>query len=214
MQEKNKQNTKKKSILVVAILILALAILSLTAGTFALFSDSASHTNHLQAGSLKIGLYRTNLEGTQLKEDGTLGNYSDDDRVDLTKSDAKMFNMTNICPLVSQTATVEITNLGTTAFTYSVTITDVDLGDKAMAQALAEQIQVTVTSGDQTQSFYLSEVTEEGKSISLGTMLVTDKAASFTVKAEFVSGEGNNAAMNGDVSFDLVVNAIQYAGND
>ena len=202
---------KKRRILIVSIFVLIFAALLGAAGTFALFSDSVTKTNHLQAGSLKIGLYRTSLTGTQLEEDGTLGDYENSERIDLTKTDENVFTMTNVCPLVSQTATLEVSNLGTTAFTYSVGVINVELDteSEAKSEALAEQIEITLTAGEETETFFLSEVPSNGKIISLGTMLVTDAPQTFSVTATFVDDENNNAAMSGSLTFDLIVNAIQ-----
>ena len=44
----------------------------LAGGTFALFTEDHKITNHLQAGTLKIDLYRTHLRYAAVNADGVL----------------------------------------------------------------------------------------------------------------------------------------------
>lgn len=52
---------KKLRALLSAALTIMLSVSIGVAGTYALFSDSAEVTNHLQAGTLELGLTRTKL---------------------------------------------------------------------------------------------------------------------------------------------------------
>lgn len=206
--------SKLKMSIAVSVLFLVLASAALVLCTYALFSDTATSGGHLSAGSLDIGLWLTDMTGNELAEDGTLADYTGfEGAVDLAADDSKVFDLDNICPGFNRTAAIEVrNNQSTTAFDYSVTVLGVEAetANQAASEALLGQLLVTVTYGDnQTRQFTLDEVTEEGVTVELGTMYANESSASFTVKVEFLDRTDNNDAMNGGVSFDIRVDAVQ-----
>ena len=68
----------KKRILLASCSIIAMCLCAIVGMTYALFTDSVSVKNHLQAGNLDIALVRTDLEYAILDNDGYLTTYSDD----------------------------------------------------------------------------------------------------------------------------------------
>ena len=66
--------------MIMAIVTLLICIGIITAGTFALFTDSMLVENHLEAGTLDVTLKRIHLEKTALDATGSLYEYPDDTR--------------------------------------------------------------------------------------------------------------------------------------
>ncbi len=55
-------SSRKTRVVLIAVIVAVLGLTLAVAGTYALFSDSATVNNHLSAGSLKIGLTRTKYD--------------------------------------------------------------------------------------------------------------------------------------------------------
>lgn len=64
---------KRIRILVTAMATILICVALIAVGSYALFSDTTRVTNHLQAGDLDIKLWRIDLAGQGLDEDGFLG---------------------------------------------------------------------------------------------------------------------------------------------
>lgn len=206
----NGRYTARKSLVVLMAVVVAVLGLTLAvAGTYALFSDSATVNNHLSAGSLKIGLARTGYSRHILAANGTMTDENDTARVDLTTDASKLFELENIVPTTACTATVEVTNKGTVAFDYGVRILFDSSSADAKSSALAQQLQITVKVGNEVKgSFALAD--SGSNDVDIGTMLAGSSAQSFTVSVTFVSDDNtNNTAQLGSVSFDLKVYATQ-----
>lgn len=202
--------SKRIKIALAALVVIALSVTAILATTFALFSDSVDTNNHIDAGTLKIDLYQTEMSGNRLEADGTFGEYPGlAEPINLREYDGKVFEMEKICPGIYRTADFEVRNAqSTTAFTYSVTVYGVE-AEGETSQALTSQMQITVTNGSAQTTFMLSEAATSGKTVELGTMLTTDTVKEFSVKAEFVNSDSNNDAKGGSVSFDIKVTATQ-----
>lgn len=138
-----------------ASLMIMLCVSMLVGGTFALWTDNVEVVNHLQAGTLKVALTRTNLEQLKVDERGVLvGPKINNKEVDFTNGTTEnIFGMDNqtkdeydnvagelIAPGSKYTADMKIKSLGSIAFTYEVYLQLLS-GD----EELAKQIQVTVT---------------------------------------------------------------------
>ena len=210
-------------------LVTLLCLAALVVGTVAIFSDSSSGNVHLAAGRLSVGLYRTEMSGTQLLPDGTVAEMpKETNPVDLETDDSSVFDIQGFIPGMWREAVLRVDNNGTVAFNFDVSIVNVSLnGGTAASQALSEQITVTVyniVGSERTQvaSFHLSEYEEKGQNISLGKLNAseeenTSSSAYFAVHVSFdteVTGDDGNLAQGGDVSFDLRVYAEQETASE
>ena len=210
-------------------LVTLLCLAALVVGTVAIFSDSSSGNVHLAAGRLSVGLYRTEMSGTQLLPDGTVAEMpKETDPVDLETDDSSVFDIQGFIPGMWREAVLRVDNNGTVAFNFDVSIVNVSLnGGTAASQALSEQITVTVyniVGSERTQvaSFHLSEYEKKGQNISLGKLNAseeenTSSSAYFAVHVSFdteVTGDDGNLAQGGDVSFDLRVYAEQETASE
>lgn len=212
--------SKTKAIVMSAVVTL-LCVGLIVAATFALFSASRSTNVHLSAGTLDAGLYLTARNGVEIGEDGVFDEVaSPESPVDLTKDGSAIFSIENIVPTMWQSATLRVTNEGSVAFDYSVSIVGVEANDAATTAKLLSRLQVTVTpSQGQAVTFTLDQATEKGQGIALGTVAATDGAyGDFTVRVEFLNSDGtieDSAAFAGAaVDFDLTVECVQVTASE
>lgn len=213
---------KKKRVLLISCSVIMLCICIIAGMSYALFTDSVSVGNHLQAGNLNVTLTRTNLEYSVLDDGGELDVTKVEEDLDLTTSTANnVFGIDStdirIVPGSYFDADLEIKNAGNTAFTYSISIKL--LGDSTN---LAEQLKVIVTRPDGTTTEKMLSELASGLSIDTGKMKVGEDAQSFSVRVEFIDDVdynkdltdddekmNNNAAQNDSAVFDLIVTAVQ-----
>ncbi len=201
--------------LVHSILALILCAIIIVGATMALFTDNIVVNNHLSAGNLEVGLHRVSYQEFSIDANGLMSNKAQNtDRIDLNKDASVLFNISNAVPSSLYQATIEVTNLGTTAFNYGMRILwQANDNPDDNDEVFASQIRITVT-GSKIQnetnsvSFMLSEVSSV-TDISLGYMLKGADPETFTVKAEFVNSDSNNAAMLASIIFDVQVFAVQ-----
>jgi len=197
---------KKTKILLTAGISVICCLALVVVGTYALFTDSVSVANHLQAGTLKVRLERTNLKWAQLNEDGYLVSGEDSTTQDFTDPTTEnIFGIGSdvlVVPGSYYEATLKLSNDGTVALDYKLKI--VLTSD---SNTLAQQILVVVDGN-----------TASSKSLSTGTNIIgegfldkSDKTKSFVVKVQFSDLADNNAAQDMEVSFDLIVEAVQSA---
>lgn len=201
--------TKKRTLLLSALTAL-LGVSVAVGASYALFTDQVTVNNHLSAGSLDVGLYRVEYKENVLVADGTMAESTPDTtRVDLTQNADKLFVIDDLfVPTSWYETTIEVSNLGDVAFDYGVRILWKDDPANDKDQIIAEQIQITISVGDtQKEQFYLCDCANYD--VVLGSMLKGDAATQFTVKAEFVNRDDNNAAMQAEIEFDLQVYATQ-----
>ena len=201
--------SKRMRVLLLSMVTLLLGVALVVGGTFALFSDQATVNNHLAAGELKVGLFRTSYTQYVLGTDGRMTETTDaTTRVDLRTDNAKLFVAEKAVPTSYYSATIEVSNLGNVAFDYGARVVWTDDTENDEDQIIAEQIRITVTVGTtQKAQFTLAECT--GNDVALGSILAGHAAQSFVVKAEFLNDESNNEAMTATVDFDLQVYATQ-----
>ncbi len=205
---------RRRKTLLLSILTLCICTALVVGAAFALFTDEATVHSHLQAGNLKVGLYRTAYTENALDVDGYLGetvvqaqdNVIDSNDLNL-ENELWLFNIDNAVPQSYYEADIDIVNEGSVAFDYGMRIVLTNGSDTA----LVDQIEITVTYGDeQTKSFILSEYSTND--VDLG-VLTAGKSGRFTVKAEFVDDVDeefvNNNAMNETVEFYVQVYATQ-----
>ena len=107
---------------------------------------------------------------------------------------------------------MKIRNDGSIAFTYWIEIKF----DSDVTSALADQLKVTVTTedGTETTAFLSSGMVIGSAGAPLGTLL-TKESTSFSVSVEFLElgAEINDAAQGESIDFDLVVHAVQVVEN-
>ena len=201
--------TKKRTLLLSALTAL-LGVSVAVGASYALFTDQVTVNNHLSAGSLDVGLYRVEYKENVLVADGTMAESTPDTtRVDLTQNADKLFVIDDLfVPTSWYETTVEVSNSGDVAFDYGVRILWKDDPANDKDQIIAKQIQITISVGDtQKEQFYLCKCADYD--VVLGSMLKGDAAEQFTVKAEFVNRDDNNAAMQAEIEFDLQVYTTQ-----
>lgn len=204
---------KKYRSLVFAGVALLLTATTAAVATYALFTDQKQLTNHLEAGDLKIGLKRTNLEWKLLDDDGYLQLGSDDTVIDFTSAtNSNLFGLSEakIVPQSYVEATLSIENKGSVAFGYWINIFNTD----SESNALLSQLEVTVTDGsgnklNDGQTSLVSGINVGSEASPIGEIAKTDSAKVIKVKVEFKDLEDNNDAMDQTVNFDMVLHAVQ-----
>lgn len=206
--------TKKRSVLL-SVMTLVLCLALVAGGTYALFSDQVTLTNHLEAGTLDITLTRTNLVTTSLNaETGFLVETENPDDVDFSNPTNKnVFDITDetlIVPGCMYSAEMQIANNSDVAFGYWLEI----VFDDTVDLTLAEQLKITVTTVDENKSISKMLNTSAGL---IGTeadpvgVLAKTGAALFTITVEFcdLDHSVNNNAKRKTFDFDVVVHAVQ-----
>lgn len=223
------RSTNRKRALLVSASVILLCMTIIVGMTWALFTDTADVENHLKAGDLNITLERTKLETYSVDATtGYLASTTNDDIVNFSDpTDKNVFDLTSgskIVPRSFYTATMRISN-NTAAVPDNVKPSDVaydywieiklDVSglttDEIKALKLDEQLQITVNSEKlaEPKIAFLSEGLTVGSSTApLGTLTLGD-SDEFTVKMEFVNGANNNDAKTQQLTFDLVVHAVQ-----
>ena len=221
--------TKKRSVLL-TVLTLMLCTALVAGGTYALFSDEVTLQNHMQAGELNVGLYRTKLvakaldPATGLLTDGTpdttIVNFSDPEN-----NDENVFGLTasdKIVPECVYTADMLIVNNTDVAFGYWVELVFNTEGPVAQPydsfdKALAEQLEVTIIIGENTTG---ESHPVKGSAGTFGSDtdplgVLTKEAgknnAKFTISVKFLGLDNatNNKAQGGASFFDVIVHAVQ-----
>ena len=223
-------STNKTRALLVSSSVILLCLTIIVGMTWALFTDTAEVETHLQAGDLNITLERTSLETYSIdpttgylvsKTNNTVENFSNG------SAGKNVFDLTQgskIVPCSTYTATMRISNNtakvpenklnSDVAYDYWIEIKlKVDgLTEKEIeALKLDEQLKITVSSENLKQpvSALLSQgLTIGGDTDPLGTLTLGD-SDEFTVKMEFVNGTNNNDAKAQNLTFDMIVHAVQ-----
>ena len=223
------KSTNRNRALLVSASVILLCMTVIVGMTWALFTDTVTVENHLQAGDLNITLERTKLETYSIDTTtGYLVSTTNDDVVNFSNPTGKnVFDLTTgskIVPCSSYTATMKISNntaVGSgnaqnsdVAYDYWLEIKlDVNglTAEQIEALKLDEQLKITVNSKELTEpkTALLSEGLTVGSSTApIGTLTLGD-SDEFTVKMEFVDAVNNNAAKTQNLTFDLVVHAVQ-----
>lgn len=206
------RSTNRKRTLLVSGSVVLLCLTVITGMTFALFSDEEVVNNHLKAGDLDITLTRTKLTSTYLTERGFLDTVTDETDKDFTNgTDENVFALDGavIVPQSKYIAEMQVSNNSDVAFGYWVEIV---YTGKANIE-LSEQIDITVNT---EQSKRLNQGLMVGSASEPIAVLGVGDASTFTVTVEFLdlANDINNQAQGDDVTFDLVVHAVQYTGAD
>ena len=195
-----------KKILAISCIIIMLCTTIIVGASYALFNETISVGNHLQAGNLDADLTRTNLKYAVLDTDGVLRTYEDGEDTDFTGTTTKnIFGLNGDSKIVPGSyfeAEMNLANNGSVAFDY-----DVEIKLLGQSNELANQLQVTITTADGTKTLKLAEI--DGKLVISEGRLAMGNSLDFTVKVEFIDGANNNDAQDQTCAFDLVVTAVQ-----
>ncbi len=219
------RSTNRKRALLVSSSVILLCMAIIIGTTFALFTDTQTVKNHLQAGDLTISLKRTELLKTTLNADGYLVTPDEPDKTVVNFSnptDENVFGIGDnekIVPGTKYIAKMELENNSDVAFGYWIEIV---CTDKTNGEDLAKQLKVTVDTGEAKTSF-VNDGLLVGSSDSYVGEISVGRSQSFTVTVEFVDegvslengvlGSENNAAKSENVDFDLIVYAVQLPEN-
>ena len=210
--------TKRALLLSGAIILLCFAIV--IGMTFALFSDTDSVYNHLQAGTLSVTLKRTRLDktfyvgGRDLKHEV---NETVIDFTDKTTLDRNIFDILaneKIVPGCKYVATMQVENHSDAPFGYWIAV---KCSDETKDSSLAKQLWVTVESGDtKVEDFVGNSLTVDDEGRGCIGYVAFGEASSFTVTVEFLDSadsdtevDSNDLAQSESILFDLVVYAVQ-----
>ena len=175
-----------------------------------IFTDKKNVVNHLRAGDLDVTLTRTNLEYTILGENGTtkvITVEEDLDLTDATENNAFGFNSDHVLIVPGNyfKADLQLKNSGNIALEYTVGMQLI-----SETNALAEQVEVTVTDPNGLKTVKRLSEMLEGVTVKAGEIREAGAAQSFTVEVRFIDDTTiNNAAQTQMAVFDLVVNAQQ-----
>ena len=220
-----KSANRKRTVLVsTAIILLCMSII--VGMTWALFTDTKTVNNHLQAGDLSITLLRTELTKTMLDGKGYLDTVevqkTTDEPVDFSENDPNdtaddnVFGIEEgetIVPGTKYVAVMKIENHSDVAFGYWI---EIKCSDESKQEDLAKQLKVTVTTSTDSYDFVANGLIVKPEQGYIEAVEVGADDVYFTVTVEFVDlgldadGVGaNNSAKNDTVDFDLIVNAVQ-----
>lgn len=223
------RSTNRKRSLLVSGAIILLCMSVVIGATWALFTDTETVSNHLQAGDLQITLKRVGLTKTTLNALGYLEETTLTDAEafkDFTEpNNENVFGITvengvvteKIVPGSKFVAKMEISNdenVSDVAYDYWI---EVKLNVNGLtAEEIAdlkldEQLKITVDSEleNDPEPKTLDTGLEVGSRVNpIGTLTLGD-SDTFTVTMEFVDTDSNNAAKAQNLSFDLIVHAVQ-----
>lgn len=203
-----------------SIAAIALATALVVTGTYALFTDSVTISNHLEAGTLEVSLTRKTLTGNMIDETGYLKRYEGETNVDFSEArEENIFDLkdTLIVPQMYREATMELKNDSDVAFAYWIEI--VLTAPKASQDiALSKQLAVSVATENEGAGMRLTDqpIENDGEKIAIGNaenpvgVVELGQSKTFSVKVAFPDlGDENNQAKLGKLHFDMVVYAVQ-----
>lgn len=199
---------RKIRAVLLSMMVVCLCLALLVCATYALFSDLVTVNNHLQAGSLKLGLERVSYQTCTLADNGLLETSEEDTTVvDLTADASSLFEIEEAAPFSWYEADIRVSNNGNVAFDYGVRMLWNSDGSATESQKeLASQITITVTyGGEQVAQFPLNA----GWDVNLGAILAGGDAQVFTLRAAFADDVDNNLVQQISLEFDMQVFAVQ-----
>ena len=192
--------------LIIAGGISVLALGGLIGGTFALFQRQTSVTAHIKVGNLNFEFARIKLEGNVLDNQGYVSPMTPDETVvDLSQNGAEAFSVENAAPGTDYTATFELKNTGSTAFTTSValpSITATNSEDADISADMLPLVKVTFAAAGTTDVVY----TLDNPTSFVVPDVTKGETVDFTMKVEILSELGNVAQYsNLDIGMRLTV---------
>ena len=214
------RGTNRNRVLLVSSSVILICLTVIVGVTLALFTDTVTVKNHLQAGDLNITLKRTNLVTCSLDATtGYLKGTENGETVDFSgQTNRNIFDInseTRIVPGCYYIATMELSNNAENsdaAYSYwiEMKLDTEGISDEDLAKLkLDEQLKVTVTSRAGTTVKTLSEGLEIGDAETPIGTLSKGTFENFNVKVEFMDNGENDAAKAQSLKFDLIVHAVQ-----
>lgn len=218
------KGTNLKRVLLVSSSVILLCMSIIIGSTWAIFTDQKTVINHLQAGDLDITLKRIKLTKTALDGNGYLSEFTPDEHVKIftRETDENIFGIGDnekIVPGSKYSAEMRIVNNSDVAFGYWL---EIKCTDKTNGEDLSKQIKITVDT-DTTSSAFIGEgLTIKGANGGYIDELVIGEAKNFTVTIEFLDSfitenglnkGDNDLAQNENLTFDLIVHAVQVVDN-
>ena len=201
----------KRSMLM-SVMTVVICVALVAGGSYALFSESVTMTNHLYAGTMDITLVRTDLKTVSLDPTtGLLVKGQNDEDVNFSDPTSRsVFDMTDQTLLVPGSfycAEMQVSNHSDVSFGYWLEI----VFNSEKAPLLADQLKVTVTSAAGTKEAVLSKSAGLiGSAAAPIGVLDKTETALFTVSVEFLDLTGENDAVKSqNLCFDLIVHAVQ-----
>ena len=211
------KSTNRKRALLVSASVILLCMTIIVGMTWALFTDTQKVNNHLQAGDLSITLKRTELTKTTLNAQGKLVTSAPDTTTKnfSNPTDENVFGIVEgekIVPGTKYVAKMQVENHSDVAFGYWIEIV---CTDKTNGADLAKQLKVTVNTGSDASASVNDGLTVGSSSNYVGELII-GATAEFTVTVEFLDSfvaenniDHNDLAQGENLSFDLVVHAVQ-----
>ncbi|MBQ2719739.1 MAG: hypothetical protein IJF73_06700 [Clostridia bacterium] len=176
--------------------------------TYSILGEPENGTTYLRAGTLEIDLFRTELAGCILGQDGAPRSISSSEEVDLGKRNAApLFGEGEAAMLVPGSyldATLELRNRGNVAAVYRV-----ELKMTAELTPLAEQLTVSLRSHDGTVVRLPVCELSDGEVLLEGYLAANEKSESFGIRLELPDRSDNNAAMGSSTGIEFIVTATQ-----
>ncbi len=211
------KGTNRKRALLISSSVILLCMTIIVGMTWALFTDTQKVSNHLQAGDLSITLKRTELTKTTLNAQGKLVTSAPDTTTKnfSNPTDENVFGIVEgekVVPGTKYVAKLQIENHSDVAFGYWIEIV---CTDKTNGADLAKQLKVTVNTGSDASAFVNDGLTVGSSSNYVGELII-GASAGVTVTVEFLDSfvaenniDHNDLAQGENLSFDLVVHAVQ-----
>lgn len=199
---------KKFWIISISMATTMVALVVLVVGSYSLFTGDLKLKNHLEAGELKLELYRTGLTWNEINDEGFLEEYEDDELINVKDLenifDSSTTNSKYFIPGSYYEANMRLVNAGDVAFDYYIEIIL-----KGEVNKLSEQLEITFIMNDTVITKKLSEGLLLGSSAEPIGQSLTEGILDFKLKIEFINGNNNNEAQSLDADFDFIVYAVQ-----
>ncbi len=224
-----KNSTKIKALALSSAFIIAAAGAAVI-GTYALFSDDVTLTNHFVSGTLDVTLKRNYLEYTYCDSEGLQAIATDETVVDFSApTEANVFGFgadDKMVPTDYRAVTMELSNSSTVAYDWWLEIKlpegeldTQELEETSEGNPFAEQLLIQVDTDAESDGYEKEALLSDGLALgsaseAIGTVKV-GSTSTFDVKVTFLdAGEDNNDAQDKTVDFDMIVHAIQHVATE
>lgn len=195
------EKTKLKKVLL-SLIIITLSVTCVITVTSALFTGKKEVETHVTTGNLSFELTRTKLVGKELDNNtGLLKDFESTEVKDLSETGVDAFGVNTLVPGSTYTATFNLKNVGTTAFTSKISFTNLEGSN----EYLLKQIKVTTVFNNVTNYYTLDQYSSV--SLDLG-VLNKGNDLDFQIGLELLSTT-NNDAQSSSANFDLRLEATQ-----
>lgn len=214
---------KKARTLIISCLAVLLCVSLIAGGTYALFSDEVSVSNHIEAGDLNITLTRTQLTSYFLDNEGLFTSQNNTTPVNVEDL-SNLFDIADGTKLVPgsryiadfKIENIKVNNLNgehsDVAYRYWIEIVcDSTVSD----MILAGQLQVIVNRQSDPKTAMLNSGLYVGSETAPIATVKLGGSDTFTVDFQFLNldNEVNNQAKNQTVDFDFIVHAVQVTND-